>query len=64
MSYYRVKNNVFDLALLAFKRNYLMKLLKKNENNILEVSRQTELSRNTIYKIIGVTKAQLKKGAY
>jgi len=57
---YRTKDSEFDLAVLSFKRKYLLKLLQKNGNNILDASRKTELSRNTIYKIIGLTKKELR----
>lgn len=60
MAKYREKNSEFDVAVLAFKRKYLLKLLQKTKHNILEVSRRTELSRNTIYKIIGLTKRELR----
>lgn len=63
MTQYRFKNSEFDLAVLEFKKKFLLKLLKRNNNNILEVSRQTRLSRTTVYKIIGFTKKTLKVSA-
>lgn len=51
----------FKEIIESHKRILLMELLYENNFNILEVSRMTKLSRNTIYKIVGKSKKQLQE---
>lgn len=60
-STYRTKNSPFDLAVLEFKRQFLLSRLKELNFNLVKLSLETQLSRNTIYSILGMTKKELKE---
>lgn len=61
MNKYKKKDSEYFRAVEYFKKNLLIDELWKYDGNILAVSRSTGLSRNNIYKIIGMNKKELKQ---